>query len=289
MTGGMTGTAPPDGSRQRARIGMEFTEEQIERYARHIVLREVGGAGQAKLLNARVLVIGAGGLGSPLLMYLAAAGVGTLGVADDDTVGLSNLQRQIAHATGRIGVPKTASARETIAALNPDVNTVSHETRVNVDNILDLVADYDVVADGSDNFDTRFLVNDACMFARKTLVSASLLRFDGQLSTFKAHRGAGHPCYRCIYPEPPPAGLVPSCAEGGVLGALAGAMGSLQATEVVKEIVGMGESLSGWLIIYDALAANWRKVRVRPDPGCPLCGDSPTIRDLSVHARQGQV
>ncbi len=268
---------------------MEFSEEQIERYARHIVLREVGGIGQAKLLNARVLIVGAGGLGSPLLMYLAAAGVGTIGVVDDDTVSLSNLQRQIAHSTERIGVPKAASARETVAALNPDVNLVPHEVRVTVDNVLGLVANYDVVADGSDNFETRFLVNDACMFARKTLVSASLLRFDGQLSTFKAYRGDGHPCYRCIYREPPPPGVVPSCAEGGVLGALAGAMGSLQATEVVKEILGTGESLSGWLVIYDALGANWRKVKVKPDPDCPLCGDSPTIRDLSVHVRRDPV
>lgn len=265
---------------------MEFTEEQIERYARHIVLQEVGGIGQAKLLDARVLVVGAGGLGSPLLMYLAAAGVGTIGVVDDDTVSLSNLQRQIAHSTGRIGIPKTASAKETIAALNPDVKVVPYETRLGVENVLDLIADYDVVADGSDNFDTRFLVNDACMFARKTLVSASLLRFDGQLATFKAYLGNDHPCYRCIFREPPPPGLIPSCAEGGVLGALAGAMGSLQATEVVKEILGTGDSLSGSLVIYDALGTNWRKVRVKPDPDCPLCGDDPTIHDLSIHVRQ---
>ena len=263
---------------------MDFTEEQIERYARHIVLPEVGGVGQAKLLDARVLIVGAGGLGSPLLMYLAAAGVGTIGIVDDDTVSLSNLQRQIAHSTDRIGVPKTASAKETIAALNPDVSVVPYEMRVTVDNVLDVIADYDVIADGSDNFDTRFLINDACVFARKTLVSASLLRFDGQLSTFKAHLGDDHPCYRCIYREPPPPGLIPSCAEGGVLGALAGAMGSLQATEIVKEILGAGESLSGWLVIYDALGTNWRKVRVKPDPSCPLCGTDPTIHDLSIRA-----
>ena len=285
----MITTVTGENSCELANTGMEFTEEQIERYARHIVLREVGGIGQAKLLNARVLVIGAGGLGSPLLMYLAAAGVGTIGVVDDDTVSLSNLQRQIAHSTGRIGIPKTASAKKTIAALNPDVNVVPYETRATVDNVLDLVTDYDVIADGSDNFDTRFLVNDACMFARKTLVSASLLRFDAQLSTFKAHQGDGHPCYRCIYREPPPPGLIPSCAEGGVLGALAGAMGSLQATEVVKELLGTGESLSGWLVIYDALGTNWRKVKVKPDPDCPLCGDSPTIHDLSGHVRKDPV
>jgi molybdopterin/thiamine biosynthesis adenylyltransferase len=264
---------------------MEFTEEQIERYARHIVLPEVGGIGQAKLLNARVLIVGAGGLGSPLLMYLAAAGVGTIGIVDDDTVSLSNLQRQIAHSTSRIGISKTASAQETIAALNPDINVEPYEMRLTVDNALNLIADYDVIADGSDNFNTRFLINDACMFARTTLVSASLLRFDGQLSTFKAYLGDGHPCYRCIYREPPPPGLIPSCAEGGVLGALAGAMGSLQATEIVKEILGVGDSLSGWLVIYDALGTNWRKVHVKPDPSCPLCGKDPTIHDLSIHAQ----
>ncbi len=264
---------------------MDFSEEQIERYARHIVLQEVGGIGQAKLLDARVLIVGAGGLGSPLLMYLAAAGVGTIGIVDDDTVSLSNLQRQIAHSTNRIGIPKTASAKETIAALNPEVDVVQHETRLDIDNALDLIADYDVIADGSDNFGTRFLTNDACMFSRKTLVSASILRFDGQLSTFKAYLGDGHPCYRCIYREPPPPGLIPSCAEGGVLGALAGAMGSLQATEIVKEILGTGESLSGSLVIYDALGTNWRKVRVKPDPECPLCGDNPSIHDLSAHVR----
>jgi molybdopterin/thiamine biosynthesis adenylyltransferase len=264
---------------------MEFTEKQVERYARHIVLQEIGGVGQAKLLDASVLVVGAGGLGSPLLMYLAAAGVGTIGIVDDDTVSLSNLQRQIAHSTNRIGISKTASAKETIAALNPEVEVVQYETRLNVNNALDLIADYDVIADGSDNFDTRFLINDACMLSRKTLVTASILRFDGQLSTFKAYLGNRHPCYRCIYREPPPPGLIPSCAEGGVLGALAGAMGSLQATEIVKEILGTGESLSGSLIIYDALGTNWRKVRVKPDPDCPLCGDNPKICDLSIHAR----
>tara|TARA_Y100001960_G_scaffold284005_1_gene319494 strand:- start:940 stop:1737 length:798 start_codon:yes stop_codon:yes gene_type:complete len=264
---------------------MEFTEEQVERYARHIVLKEVGGIGQAKLLDASVLVVGAGGLGSPLLMYLAAAGIGKIGIVDDDVVSLSNLQRQIAHSTTRIGLSKTASAKETIEALNPDVKVMRYDTRLNVDNILDLIADYDVIADGSDNFDTRFLINDSCMFSRKTLVSASILQFDGQLSTFKAYLGDGHPCYRCIYREPPPPGLTPSCAEGGVLGALAGVMGSLQATEIVKEILGAGKSLSGSLIIYDALGTNWRKVRVKPDPECPLCGDNPWIHDLSAHVR----
>ncbi len=263
---------------------MEFTESQIERYARHIVLPEVGGEGQAKLLGARVLVIGAGGLGSPLLMYLAAAGVGSLGVVDDDRVSLSNLQRQVIHTSARLGAPKTASAAETLAGINPEVEVIAHEARLVVGNAMELIGDYDLVADGSDNFATRFLVNDACYLAGKTLVSAALLRFDGQLSTFKAHLGGANPCYRCIYREAPPPGLVPSCAEGGVLGALAGALGSMQATEVIKEILGIGQSLSGWLIIYDALSATFRKVRVRPDPACPLCGPEALIRDLSHHA-----
>ena len=263
---------------------MEFSEDQIQRYARHIVLSEIGGQGQAKLLGSRVLVIGAGGLGSPLLMYLAAAGVGTLGVVDDDAVSLSNLQRQVIHTTERVGMAKTESARETVAALNPEVELVRHHARVGVDNVAALIADYDVIADGSDNFATRFLVNDACYLGRKPLVSAALLRFDGQLSTFKAHHGGDNPCYRCIYREPPPPGLIPSCAEGGVLGALAGAMGSLQATEVIKELLDIGESLSGWLLIYDALSTTFRKVRVRPDAACPLCGAEATIKDLSLHA-----
>ncbi len=263
---------------------MEFTEDQIQRYARHIVLKEIGGQGQAKLLGSRVLVIGAGGLGSSLLMYLAAAGVGTLGVVDDDTVSLSNLQRQVIHTTERVGMAKTESARDTVSALNPEVELVGHHMRVDADNVTALIADYDVIADGSDNFATRFLVNDACYLGRKPLVSAALLRFDGQLSTFKAHLGGDNPCYRCIYREPPPPELIPSCAEGGVLGALAGAMGSLQATEVVKELLDIGESMSGWLLIYDALSTTFRKVRVRPDAACPLCGAEATIKDLSLHA-----
>ncbi len=263
---------------------MEFTEDQIQRYARHIVLKEIGGQGQAKLLGSRVLVIGAGGLGSSLLMYLAAAGVGTLGVVDDDAVSLSNLQRQVIHTTERVGMAKTESARETVSALNPEVELVGHHMRVDADNVTALIADYDVIADGSDNFATRFLVNDACYLGRKPLVSAALMRFDGQLSTFKAHLGGDNPCYRCIYREPPPPGLIPSCAEGGVLGALAGAMGSLQATEVVKELLDIGESMSGWLLIYDALSTTFRKVRVRPDAACPLCGAEATIKDLSLHA-----
>ena len=268
---------------------MDFTETQVRRYARHILLKEVGGEGQARLMQAKVLVVGAGGLGSPLLLYLAAAGVGTLGVIDPDAVDLSNLQRQIVHTTGRIGEPKVDSARQMLAAINPEVTVVTHEERIGADNALAVIANYDLVADGSDNFETRFLLNDACYLANKTLVSGAILRFDGQVATFKAHErqpGGGHgPCYRCIFREPPPPGEIPSCAEAGVLGALCGVIGSLQATEVLKEILGIGEGLSGWLMLCDGLSAEMRKIRVPADPGCPLCGDHPTIRDLSLHRR----
>ena len=266
---------------------MDFGEAQIQRYARHILLREVGGEGQARLLNARVLVIGAGGLGSPLLLYLAAAGVGTIGVVDDDVVDLSNLQRQVAHTTASIGRPKVESARETVAAINPEVRFVAHNQRLGQANALELISGYDLVADGSDNFPTRFLVNDACYLARKPLVSAAILRFDGQVATFKAFEtdaGDHGPCYRCLFREPPPPGQIPSCSEAGVLGALCGMVGSLQATEVLKELLHIGEGLSGWLLICDALGATFRKIRVRRDPECPLCGDRPTIGDLSLHA-----
>ncbi|MEO5374120.1 MAG: molybdopterin-synthase adenylyltransferase MoeB [Alphaproteobacteria bacterium] len=260
---------------------MEFTEDQIHRYARHILLPEVGGIGQEKLLRSRVLVVGAGGLGSPLILYLAAAGVGTIGVVDDDEVDLSNLQRQVLHATGRIGWPKVDSAVAAVAAINPDVRVVPHRLRLDRDNALALIADHDVVADGSDNFATRFLVNDACFLAGRPLVSAAILRFDGQLATFKAHQGG--PCYRCIFREAPPPGQIPTCAEAGVLGAIAGTLGSLQATEVLKEILGIGESMAGSLLIYDALSVTFRRVKVRPDPGCPLCGTERSITDLSSH------
>ena len=258
---------------------MEFSEDQIRRYARHILLAEVGGEGQARLLGSRVLVIGAGGLGSPALLYLAAAGVGTIGVVDDDVVDLSNLQRQVVHGTGSIGRLKVESAVETIAAINPEVDVIAHSERIAAANATDLISAYDVVADGSDNFPTRFLVNDACYFTAKTLVSAAILRFDGQVATFKA----GGPCYRCLFREPPPPGQIPSCAEAGVLGALCGMVGSLQATEVLKELLGIGESLSGHLLICDGLNAIFRKIAVRRDPGCPLCGDQPVIEDLSIH------
>lgn len=260
---------------------MEFSRGQLERYARHILLDEIGGGGQARLRAAKVLVVGAGGLGSPLLMYLAAAGVGTIGIVDDDVVDLSNLQRQIVHAGARIGAPKVASARETLAGLNPETIVVEHPLRLDPGNALDLCAGYDIVADGSDNFETRFALNDACYFAKRPLVSGAVLRFEGQVATFKAYavseNGSHGPCYRCLFRAPPPPGAVPSCAEAGVLGAFCGVVGSLQTTEVIKEILGIGESLSGSLVLFDALGARFRKVRVGNDPECPLCGKAPTI------------
>jgi adenylyltransferase/sulfurtransferase len=261
----------------------DLKEAQIERYARHIVLQEVGGIGQAELLQAKVLVVGAGGLGSPLLMYLAAAGVGTIGLVDDDTVSLSNLQRQVAHGTPDIGRAKVNSAKDRVAALNPDVRLVPYQMRLRPDNVMRLLADYDIIADGTDNFDTRFLLNDACFLAKKTLVSAAVLRFDGQLSTYKAYLGPPHPCYRCIFPEPPPAGAIPSCSQGGVLGAMAGIMGTMQATEILKEILEIGKSLSGRLLIHDGLAGEVRTIRVKPDPACALCGEARSILDLRGH------
>ena len=271
---------------------MDFSETQIQRYARHILLKEVGGEGQTKLLRSRVLVIGAGGLGSPLLLYLAAAGVGTIGVVDDDTVDLSNLQRQIVHGTDDVGRPKVESAAQTVNAINPDVNVIAHNHRITVANALEMISGYDLVADGSDNFATRFLVNDACYFAATPLVSAAILRFDGQIATFKAHQkddDGGHgPCYRCLFREPPPPGQIPTCAEAGVLGALCGTVGSLQATEILKELLGLGDGLSGSLVIYDALATSFRKIKIKPDPECPLCGETPTIKDLSIHEPKKQ-
>ena len=264
---------------------MEFTNEQLQRYARHIILPEVGGIGQEKLLSAKVLVIGAGGLGAPLLLYLAAAGVGILGVIDDDEVDLSNLQRQVIHGTQNIGMPKVDSAKISISKINPNVVLNPHHSRLTEQNILSLISDYDVIADGSDNFETRFLVSDACHLNRKTLVSGAILRFEGQIATFKSYLGDGYPCYRCLYREPPPPGLVPSCSEGGVLGALAGTVGSIQATEVLKEIMGIGTSLSKNLLLYDALETEFRKVTLKRDEDCPLCGDCPIIHDLSGHKK----
>lgn len=260
---------------------MPLSDEQLERYARHIVLREVGGVGQAKLLASRVLVVGAGGLGSPLVLYLAAAGIGTIGIIDYDAVSLSNLQRQIAHRTEDVGAAKTDSAARAVKAINPDVRLELHPHRLTPDIAPELIGRYDLVADGSDNFPTRFLVNDACYFAERPLVSAAVTEFDGQLATFRAFDKTGrYPCYRCIFPEAPPPGAAPSCSETGVLGAAAGVMGTLQALEVLKEVLGIGESLAGHLVIYEALAVRFRKVRVHPDPECRLCGSNPAIRSL---------
>ncbi len=254
---------------------MALTDAQFERYARHLILDEVGEEGQAKLIASRVLVVGAGGLGSPLLLYLAAAGVGVLGVVDDDTVDLSNLQRQIVHPTARIGAPKVESASATVAAINPEVRVEAHAVRLDASNAAALVRRYDLVADGSDNFSTRYLLNDVCFAERRTLVGAALSPFEGQLSTFKAYLGPPHPCYRCLFREPPPPDLVPRCETAGILGAVAGVIGTLQATEVLKELLGLGESLSGTLLMYDALRAGFHRIKLPRDPDCPTCGRSP--------------
>ena len=261
-----------------------LSAEELERYARHIVLREVGGPGQAALKRARVLVIGAGGLGAPALMYLAAAGVGTLGVVDDDVVSLSNLQRQIIHATPDVGRPKVETSSEEIQRINPHVAVEPHAVRLTAENALDLIGRYDVVADGSDNFTTRYLVADACYFAKKPLVTAALGTFDATLTTIRAHeRGVDskpNPTYRCLFPEPPPPGTVPACAEAGVLGALAGVVGSMVALEVIREIVGFGEGLVGRLVMIDAHAMRFETLRYAWDPANPLTGERPTIREL---------
>jgi thiazole biosynthesis adenylyltransferase ThiF len=258
----------------------KFTEEQIKRYARHIILPEVGGKGQEKLLNSKVLVIGAGGLGSPAILYLAAAGVGTIGIVDFDVVDFSNLQRQVIHNTERVGTPKVESAKKTVEMLNPDVKVITYNTRISKENIMDIIKDYDVVLDGTDNFPTRFLINDACYFAGKPLVSAAMLRFEGQVSVFDYRMKEKSPCYRCLFPEPPPPGLVPSCQEAGILGSIGGIMGCIQATEAIKLILGIGEPLVGKLLIMDALSMDFRKVKLRNDPNCPLCGEKPIIKEL---------
>ncbi len=264
-----------------------LSSEELERYARHIVLREVGGPGQAALRRARVLVVGAGGLGAPVLLYLAAAGVGTLGVIDDDAVALSNLQRQVIHSTDMLGTPKVGSAAAAIARLNPHVAVEAHALRLDTANALDLIGRYDLVADGSDNFATRYLVSDACYFAKKPLVTAALGTFDGTLTTIRAHEldgeGRPNPSYRCLFPEPPPAGTVPACAEAGILGALAGVLGSMMALEVIREIVGFGEGLVGRLLMVDARALRFETLNYAWDPANPLSGEKPTIRDLSGH------
>jgi molybdopterin-synthase adenylyltransferase len=264
-----------------------LSAEELERYARHIVLHEVGGPGQAALKRARVLVIGAGGLGAPVLLYLAAAGVGALGVVDDDHVTLSNLQRQVIHTTPDIGMPKVESAAAVIKRLNPHVSVEVHATRLTAANAQALVSVYDVVADGSDNFATRYLVSDACFFAKKPLVTAAVGTFDGTLTTLRPHErgvdGRPYPSYRCLFPEPPPPGSVPACAEAGILGALTGVLGSLMALEVIREIVGFGEGLVGRLLMLDARSMRFETLNYAWDPANPLSGEHPTIRDLSGH------
>jgi molybdopterin/thiamine biosynthesis adenylyltransferase/rhodanese-related sulfurtransferase len=247
-----------------------MTPEQRDRYSRHTLLPEVGVDGQLKMLDAKVLLVGAGGLGAPTALYLAAAGIGTMGLVDDDVVDASNLQRQVIHNTERIGMPKTESARRTIEALNPDVNVVEHQGRLDASNIVEIIGDYDVIVDGADNFPTRYLLNDASVRLRKPVVSASILSFDGQISTFVPFEG---PCYRCLYPTPPPAELAPSCSANGVLGVMAGTMGTLQANEVIKLVLGVGDPLVGRLLLYEALGTRFTELKVRRDPECPICGE----------------
>jgi len=248
-----------------------MSAEQRDRYSRHTLLPEVGVEGQLRMLNAKVLLLGAGGLGAPTALYLAAAGIGTIGLVDDDVVDASNLQRQVIHNTERIGVPKTESARLTIEALNPDVKVIEHRTRLDAENILEIIEPYDVIVDGADNFPTRYLLNDASVRLRKPVVSASILSFDGQISTFVPFEG---PCYRCLYPTPPPAEMAPSCSANGVLGVMAGTMGTLQANEVLKLVIGIGEPLVGRLLLYEALATRFTELKVRRDPECPICGEN---------------
>ncbi|HIE28950.1 TPA: molybdopterin-synthase adenylyltransferase MoeB [Candidatus Poribacteria bacterium] len=256
---------------------MRFSEEQIDRYSRQIILPEVGGEGQQKLLDAKVLVVGAGGLGSPCVLYLAAAGIGTLGLVDSDEVELNNLQRQIIHSTQTISDPKVESAKGYLTNLNPDVKVIAYYTRVTSENILDIMADYDVVVDGSDNFPTRYLLNDACVMSKKPLSHAGILQFEGQMFTIMPKQG---PCYRCLFPEPPPPGFVPSCQEAGILGAVAGVIGTLQANEVFKIILGIGEPLIGRLLIFNALEATFRELRIPRNSDCVVCGDNPSVTQL---------
>jgi molybdopterin-synthase adenylyltransferase len=265
-----------------------LTKDEIERYKRHLVLKEIGGEGQQKLKASRVLIVGAGGLGSPVSIYLAAAGVGTIGLIDFDRVSLDNLQRQVAHDTDNVGLLKTESAAQTLSRINPHVRVETHSERLTAENALSLVAGYDIVADGSDNFATRYLVNDACYFAQRPLVTAALGPFDGQLTTIRGHERdeAGNPLpnYRCLFPEPPAPGTVAPCAETGILGAVAGVMGTLQATEVLKEVTGVGQSLAGRLLIYDALSTRFTTIGYGFDPDNPLSGQTPRFTDLSHHS-----
>lgn len=257
--------------------GPALTVDEVRRYSRHLIIPDVAMAGQQRLMNAKVLCVGAGGLGSPALMYLAAAGVGTIGIVEFDTVDESNLQRQIIHGQSDIGKSKAQSAKAKISEINPYVNVITHEARLDNSNVREIFSQYDIIVDGTDNFATRYLVNDACVLLKKPYVWGSIYRFDGQASVFWAEYG---PCYRCLYPEPPPPGMVPSCAEGGVLGVLCATIGSIQTTEAIKVITGVGDPLIGSLMIYDALEMSFRKIKVRKDPNCPLCGDNPTQTDL---------
>src|SRR5215475_395487 len=257
---------------------MELDNDQIRRYSRHLILPEVGLAGQKKICSTSVLCIGAGGLGSPIAMYLAAAGIGKLGILDFDVVDFSNLQRQIIHGTEDVNRPKTESAKRTIARINPNVEVVLHNARISSENALDIIRPYDIVVDGTDNFPTRYLTNDACVLLKKPNVYGSIFRFEGQASVFAPHLGG--PCYRCLYPEPPPPGEVPSCAEGGVLGVLPGIIGCIQATEILKLALGKGSSLVGRLLLFNALDMKFRELKLRRDPQCPLCGENPTITEL---------
>lgn len=256
---------------------IDFSEEQILRYSRHIILPEVGGKGQEKLLNANVLMVGAGGLGSPAGFYLAAAGIGNIGIVDFDDVDASNLQRQILHNTDRIGMNKAESAKITMEKLNPDVKVRLFKERLNSSNIDRIIKDYDIILDGTDNFPTRYLINDACVFSGKTIVHGSIFKFEGQLTIFKPHEG---PCYRCLYPEPPPPGMVPSCQEAGVLGVLPGTIGVLQAVEVIKLVLNIGKPLIGTLLLYDSLSVSFRKMKLKKDKNCPVCGEDPKIKEL---------
>jgi len=252
--------------------GPALSVDEVRRYSRHLIIPDVAMAGQQRMMNAKVLCVGAGGLGSPALMYLAAAGIGTLGIVEFDTVDESNLQRQIIHGQSDIGKSKAQSAKEKIAEINPFVNVILHETRLDNSNVMEIFSQYDIIVDGTDNFATRYLVNDACVLLKKPYVWGSIYRFDGQASVFWAEYG---PCYRCLYPEPPPPGMVPSCAEGGVLGVLCATIGSIQTTEAIKVLTGVGEPLVGSLMVYDALDMNFRKIKVRKDPNCPLCSENP--------------
>ncbi|MEX1253210.1 MAG: molybdopterin-synthase adenylyltransferase MoeB [Dehalococcoidia bacterium] len=271
IAGGSAGDGGGDGAQP-----IVLTPEQVNRYSRHIIMGPVGSTGQRKIIGSKVLMVGAGGLGSPVALYLALAGVGTLGIVDFDVVDLSNLQRQILHQNDDIGKPKVVSAKETLNAYNPDVNVITHELPLTSDNAIEIISQYDIVVNGADNFAARYLVNDACVFLKKPLVDGSILLFDGQATTYLPGKG----CYRCLFPQPPPPGLVPSCAEAGVLGALCGLVGSIQATEALKLILGIGDPLSGRLLIIDALSMEVRALKIRRDPNCVVCGDNPTVTEL---------